>query len=530
MTLARELEELADEFSPTAQMREFMDVYSELPAPWFGSNARVPGGPATPPTALEMLSQSGGFQVLDGASLLDETVTGDKIAVAEIDTVHFAATATIALLTNDGADVVIDASGLTIYDGRFSIIDDYGSVVMTGGGFSGSWLDFLLFGAYNAGWRAAPPTPANNITVGAAGQNRMPGWVFTQSTGTGVTAKWTADTTAPMGAKNRMSIASGIAGDEGYFTQYIPVSTSKSRTWTLRPKVTVICSSVGTAGLAKAYIWTQYYKADGITPTGSSSMLSATLTQINAAASNTYELSIAANVNGMIPADAGYLRVDVGLKRDTAANSAAGSVDFYEVIMQRAEERLMLTDEANPTTYSYALIRQVEGTLYLRADAQSAISPYSYVSIDNDGDIYVDSQEDLFLEAALSAQLAVNNDIYITADTGGIYVSSGAGLLTLEGPAPEIQLWQDGEANLRLFLNGAYTANGGGVGFGPGGGTAPDTQLYRRRANGLAVGDHLLLPQITAPPTPPAGFGMIYVASAGRLRYIDDAGVDTALS
>lgn len=451
MSVADELDELAKEFSPSAQVREFMDVYAELPAPWFGSNARVPGGPSMPPTALEMLAASGGFQTLDGASLLDETVTGDKIAVGEIeaghiasgsiDTVHFAASATIALVTNDGATVVIDSTGLAIYDGRIALVDNYGSVVMTGGGFAGSWLDFLAYNnMYNATWRAAPPTPASNITVGEASANQVPSWVWGITSGTSITARWMADATSPSGAKMRLSIASGgAAADQAEFTQVIPIIGTKARHWTYLPRVTFECPTVemGTAGLAVVYIGTQYLKADGVTTTGPYSISARNLSGINSGANNLADVQIVANSGKGAPADAAYLRIKIGMYRSTAANTAAGSVYVYDIFPQRGEEQVVLTDNADPETYGYGTLYQGAGILRM-APAQGTHSNVStfWLAPTAAGFSALAPSGTLTIEATSSVSLDANsidlNATYLNLN-GGNSINLGATNLNLAG-------------------------------------------------------------------------------------------------
>lgn len=53
-------------------------------------------------------------------------------------------------VTNEGATVTIDDTGLHVVDGFISIEDEFGEVTLEAGGFSASWADFITYGIYNA--------------------------------------------------------------------------------------------------------------------------------------------------------------------------------------------------------------------------------------------------------------------------------------------------------------------------------------------------------------------------------------------
>lgn len=61
-----------------------------------------------------------------------DAVTADKISAGAIDTEHLAATATIKRVSNDGAEVVIDGSGLTVTGGAITVHNPGGTVVIDG--------------------------------------------------------------------------------------------------------------------------------------------------------------------------------------------------------------------------------------------------------------------------------------------------------------------------------------------------------------------------------------------------------------
>lgn len=79
---------------------------------------------------------------------------------------------------NSDGNVVIDSSGITVTNGKISIIDSAGSTVMSSAGFAGAWNDFVRNGLYN-GTFAGGTAGACTGTVGAAAGNRIPYWGWT---------------------------------------------------------------------------------------------------------------------------------------------------------------------------------------------------------------------------------------------------------------------------------------------------------------------------------------------------------------
>lgn len=100
----------------------------------------------------------------DGSTLVNGTmiagliragaIAADQIAAGSIGTQHFQVTATIGNVENSSSSVVIDASGITITEGALTFQDQYGSTVLTGGGFSSSWSKFITDGMYNSDFAA----------------------------------------------------------------------------------------------------------------------------------------------------------------------------------------------------------------------------------------------------------------------------------------------------------------------------------------------------------------------------------------
>jgi hypothetical protein len=260
---------------------------------------------------------------------------------------------------DDGASVIIDRGGITVTDGALTITDEGGSTVMTGGGFSGTWLDYLQTGLYNGNWRKGPTTPASDITEGLGTSNSVPYWDFQQASGTAITARWTADNDSPVGGYMLLSMAAGAAGDDSYFEQYIPITPSKGRTLTIRPNATFVLNALGAGSLSDYYISGQFYKDDGTTTTGAASTNSNDLSRLDGLANDTETIAAAMATT---PADAGFLRVRVGLKRDGAATSATASLRIYEVFITAGPEQIFITDVETPAN-TPGRIYNSDGTL-----------------------------------------------------------------------------------------------------------------------------------------------------------------------
>lgn len=85
-------------------------------------------------------------------------------------------------LSAAGGDVLIDSSGITIRNGRLVLEDEFGDTSMQASGFSGSWVDFLALGLYNARFAVG--------TVGTLANGRtaaLPYWTLSDLVGSPIT-------------------------------------------------------------------------------------------------------------------------------------------------------------------------------------------------------------------------------------------------------------------------------------------------------------------------------------------------------
>lgn len=117
-------------------------------------------------------------------------------------------------VSNTAATVIINEDGITITDGALTFEDEFGSTVLTGGGFGASWFDFIQSGFYNSTFAAGT---TNNITAAtevsggdsvadyeASLSSDLPYWIVSAETGAG-TFQRVADSTASSGFALRWS-------------------------------------------------------------------------------------------------------------------------------------------------------------------------------------------------------------------------------------------------------------------------------------------------------------------------------------
>ena len=125
---------------------------------------------------------------VDHTVLAPNAVDTDNFAVAAkaplagtSDNALIAAVADTAIaVQNVPAEVIIDADGLTILNGKISLLDESGATVMTASGFQGPWLSFIKNGLYNS--QFADGTPGNLVYTpsypGPQGSVELPYWFY----------------------------------------------------------------------------------------------------------------------------------------------------------------------------------------------------------------------------------------------------------------------------------------------------------------------------------------------------------------
>lgn len=278
---------------------------------------------------------------------------------------------------------------------------------------------YWLGGLANSNFMSPPPDPTGALDDLT---NKLPGWSFVQSTGTGVTAALVADSTAGSGYKLRFSTSAAPTGDESYIEQVVPVRSSKTQN-TAHQGYFSLGGASGT--YPQAQIELQYLKADGTT-TGSA-------TTSGYAASGTVA-DYGTVPTSDAPADASALRIRIYCKA-VGAGPLTGTSDLYEVTLIAGAVSVVFPELTTPASYAPGRVRQLNGRLRLAFGT---------------GDQYYLSGHLVpvpFFEAGVSA----NSTINISPVDGG-YDRAGTGFPRM--PLP----WSGSIVGVSLALSDAITA------------------------------------------------------------------------
>lgn len=145
---------------------------------------------------------------VDDVKLADEAVTTPKFDdFAKAPLAGLADTADLAIeVENATSEVIVDATGLTVLNGKISLQDYSGQSVLTPAGFDGAWVDYLVNGVYNGAFHAGI---TNWIVEGSSGY----GDTLAVATMVG-TAEGEADYLASLSAEVPMWVLSAAVGLE----------------------------------------------------------------------------------------------------------------------------------------------------------------------------------------------------------------------------------------------------------------------------------------------------------------------------
>lgn len=276
------------------------------------------------------------------------SITAGQIAAGAINTDELAANAvTTAKLAT----------------GQITLYDSTGAVALSPAGFGGVWQRFLATGFFNGDFYAPPPTLSTQLNDST---NPLPWWAYTRVSGTACTATVVSDSSGASGYALRLALASGAAGDECYVQQIIPVSGSRGQSFAYHLAATFNRVAY-TANNAQIYISVQHLKKDGVTTTGSLITWSTTLG--NGPAGTLDDLTSYGATLAPPPADAYWARVRFGLKRNTAATTETGTVDVYEVRVQRGPQILVVGDDDGST--SPATIEAVNSVILIKPEGKN---------------------------------------------------------------------------------------------------------------------------------------------------------------
>lgn len=245
------------------------------------------------------------------------------------------------------------------------------------GGFGPTTRRFITSGVYNSDFNATPANPDSSIT----NDNRLPFWTIAQESGTAFRAISVADPTAASGRSIEMTLSAGAAGDEGYLEQIAPVNGSQGRSFVYLPSATYKTGAV--VNNIEVRCSAQFLLEDGVTTTGTAALAGFTTT--SRGANTVFDVQPAANTSGIVPADAYWLRMRVGLRRGAAATTDTVTVTLHEVRFQTGGIQVFVADGSNPTTYGYGSLYQQGGVLWVVVNQGGAggSNPFMYLDATN---------------------------------------------------------------------------------------------------------------------------------------------------
>lgn len=394
---------------------------------------------------------------------------------------------------------ITDDLGNVYYDeGDTQIVDPHGNPIYSNDpdptiAFGSQAADYFAMGVLNGSFGVGPP---EGVSTAIGSNNNLPYWTGPHVvSGSSITVSQVPDASGTE-YNLRFDMAPGAAGDEVYMEHLARIPHSKA--FTVVPTAIAYCPTalMGTAGSAKTYIVAQYLQADGTTTTGPENVNVSwsTLTMLNAQPGNLRTREAYPNTTGVVPADAAFVRIRVGLKRDAAATTAAGGVEITDVRLQRGDIQALLTDDTDPATYGPGAIHQMNGSLIAYPAALTHLAGPS-LSLSATGD------------ATLSASADARIDMGSTSTTR-MFVAGDA--------QPTYEFWPAAPGGVSLSL-------------GAGGVDEVDTRIYRAAANVLATDDTVAVTEQAAPGTPAAGLYYIYAKTDGTLYGKNDAGIETSL-
>jgi hypothetical protein len=214
--------------------------------------------------------------------------------------------------------------------------------------FGPAALREIQAGVANGDFAIPPDAAGDTITA----ENPLPYWTFTDVNSAGaITAAIVADAGAGSGNVLRFTVASGtLTGKSATLTRYVPVASSASRSFSFYAEATFENGGLSTESNAK--ITCQFYKADGVTTTGtafsSATVLFSDLNTAEGLLAPDFYTDPTLLTNSTAPSDAAYLKITITIAT-VATQPAARTVDLTEVRLGNGLPELLFTDRNDPT-------------------------------------------------------------------------------------------------------------------------------------------------------------------------------------
>ena len=221
--------------------------------------------------------------------------------------------------------------------------------------FGPAALREIQAGVANGDFAIPPDAAGDTITE----ENPLPYWTFTDVNSAGaITCAIVADANAGSGNVLRFTVASGtLTGKSATLTRYVPVASSASRSFSFYAEATFDNGTNSTQANAK--ITCQFYKADGVTTTGTAFSSATTSFSDLIAAEGLLAPDFYTDptllTDTVAPSDAAYVKLTITIAT-VATQSAARTIDLTEVRLGNGLPEILFTDRNIPTNAPGSII------------------------------------------------------------------------------------------------------------------------------------------------------------------------------
>jgi hypothetical protein len=227
--------------------------------------------------------------------------------------------------------------------------------------------------------------------------------------GGAITATWVADASSPSGQNLRFTINPGAASDEAYFEQIVPIGGSRERTLGSVVRAALYCVSIS-GGTAQGYIALHYLTATGTTVGNATE---ATTDMSGVGSPGLFDAYGHATSSASPPSTAYFLRIRVGVRRNTMAVSDSAVINLSDIRGAQATPFLLIAESSLPSATAPGLITQEAGSIVVAPGGGSGgrVAFNSVGGITTEGESYLQT-------TILQSALIANNIIGATVSAG----------------------------------------------------------------------------------------------------------------
>lgn len=183
------------------------------------------------PTGTAWTAEVDGNDILAGSIVAGKVAAGaigtTELAAGSITTEKFHVGAKAPNVENATSEVLIDSTGITILNGKITLMDYAGQTALSAAGFGGAWVDFVATGVYNAQFNAGPLSSGlTAVGSGATYEDKrsedIPFWVMSDVSGAGASYGLVDDPT--WGREFRATFLGGFGPQQIEMYQDVPAA------------------------------------------------------------------------------------------------------------------------------------------------------------------------------------------------------------------------------------------------------------------------------------------------------------------